>query len=173
MSQPKASDWKKYEELLRADSRGWNPQKRLPELLRKEYAWANEFEFGFISEPNLAFARTNGWDYVMTSDFDIDNFNEAVGLNYGLTTDAAGHVKVGSNFLMKQARWFREKMQEKRNLEFERTFSKSMENSKYAVREDPRHDEIMADQELAYSEFHEDVIEDGKPRRGRPPKNKG
>jgi len=174
MSHPKASDWKKHEELLRADTRGWNPQKRLPELLRKEYPWANDFAFGFIDKNNLAHARANGWEFLMTSAFDIESFNDAVGLRFGLTTDAAGHVMAGSNYVLIQPRDFKEKMQRKRNEEFEESFSKSMENNRFAISEDPRREEILQDESLSYSTFSEDVIEDGKPRRrGRPPKNKG
>ena len=161
---PKASDWSKYDELLSAGTRGWNPLVRLPELLRKEYHWMDDFEFGFCSEADIPNWLTQGWVFLDTSHFDVSQMNEVVGIRFGLT-DAGGHIKFRENYIMIQPKDFRDKLKKRRNEEAEAAYKANIQGTKYVAPGDARGESETTLEENSFT-----VASPEQKRVGRPPK---
>lgn len=173
---PSTSDWQKYEEVLNAGTQGWNPLQRLPVLLEKEYSWMRKFNLGFCSKGDLTHWRSLGWEHLKTEYFDIDNFNNAIALRFGLVDDG-GVIKYNDNYLMIQPKDFRKRVQQARNDAYEDRYQKSVSQQGGAPTEDPRKEEL---DRASYGELETKTIhnigqkpeEDEPKRRGRPPKQK-
>ena len=176
MPQPKASDWKKYDELLDAGTKGWNPLSRVPQLLEENFDWAREFTFGFFSEEDVPEAGTYGWVHLRPEHFDVENFNEAVGTRFGLT-DAAGVIKWRHNYLMMMPKDFRRRQMGNRHDAYIASTADSLEGAAYAHPEDPQYEKMLkASRELSEMESYSvqpKALEGTAPKRGpgRPPKN--
>jgi hypothetical protein len=171
---PSTSDWKKYEEVINAGVQGWNPLQRLPVLLEKEYPWMRKFNVGFCSESDLSHWRTLGWEHLRTEHFDIDNFNAAIALRFGLTDDG-GVIKYNNNWLMIQPKDFRKRVIQSRNDAFEDFYKKTTSSQGGAPEQDPRKRELdaLSGSKLEETRVRTEQKEEEKPkRRGRPPKNK-
>jgi len=176
---PKTSDWEKYEEVINAGTQGWNPLQRLPKLLEKEYKWMRDFNVGFCSEADLSHWRSIGWEHLKTEHFNIDNFNNAIALRFGLTDDA-GLIKYNDNWLMIQPKDFRERVLKARNDSFEEMYAQSVTAQGGAPDADPRKDELdrLSGGKLESYKVQnvpQDTSTEETPapkRRGRPPKKK-
>ena len=162
---PSASDWAKYDELLSAGTRGWNPLTRLPELLRNEYVWMGEFEFGFFSEEDIPERLTQGWVFLDTSHFDASKLNEVVGIRFGLT-DTDGHIKFRDNYIMIQPKDFRKKLVRRRNEESEAMHKAQTSGQKYIAPGD-----VNGDSESEYVEEARFTVRADQAKPGRPKKN--
>jgi hypothetical protein len=163
-NRPKASDWKKYDELLSAGTKGWNALSRLPVILRKEFPWLNEFDFGFFAEDDLLEMRAQGWDFLSTEHFDPEELTRVVGVHFGFT-EAAGHVKYRNNYIMIQHKDYREKLKRRRNEEAERIYQAQIESTP--------HVDGSIGSESDMDERNFTVMDpEEKPKRGRPPKSK-
>lgn len=175
---PSTSDWKKYEEVLNAGTNGWNPLQRLPVLLEEAYPWMRKFNVGFCSETDLAHWRSLGWEHLKHEYFEIDNFNNAIALRFGLTDDG-GVIKYNDNWLMIQPKDFRKRVIKARNDAYEEMYANSVTQQGGAPSQDPRKEELDA---ASYGELETRTVqnvaqkkeEETPPpkRRGRPPKQK-
>lgn len=179
MPRPNVADWKKYDELLDAGTKGWNPLARLPELLNREFAWTKEFTFGFFSEDDLTIAGSKGWVHVRPEHFDIDSWNNVVGLRFALV-DNGGVLKFRDNYLMMMPKDYRKRQIAVQNQAHEDAIAESARNAGYAHPDDPEYGKMMrAAQDLSSGEVYQ-VRADGeperdeeaeqRPRRGRPRK---
>lgn len=171
MPKKKASDWSKHSELLRAGISGWNPLMRLPKVMQKEFPDLQEFDFGFFSDEDVPERRSMGWDFLDKEDFDVEEFNKTVGLRFGLTLDAAGHVKWRENYIMVQPKWYREEYVQQRERENTAVFERAMTPAGQFAPGDPRADEMQeASEEL--SSIQTKTVQAKEPPqrpRGRPP----
>lgn len=179
MAHPKASDWKQYDEVLNAGTRGFNALQVIPRIMQKEIPWLNDFNMGFCVAEDLPEWMTMGWQHLETSHLgDTDEWNRAIALRFNIS-DAGGHVKYRDNYLMIMPKDYREKLKRIRNEAAERDFENAVEQTaSYAHPQDERYAEMKeASAELSevsgYRVQAEGAAESGaKPKRGRPPGSK-
>ena len=96
---PKVSDWS--DKVYQAGARGgFNPLVHLEPELHRAYPDLRKFEIGLFSEEDLKNQFPIGWvhlDYGMFDHEDVESFNKAVGLRYGMVVDVHGHIKISDN----------------------------------------------------------------------------
>jgi hypothetical protein len=131
MAHPKVGDWKAEDSVLRAGVRGFNVLTELPRILKNQYRWLNDFEMGFFIEDDVPHMRSIGWGFLKKEHFDIENFNEAIGLGHGLTTDGTDNIKWRDNYLMIMPKNFRQKLVNIRNTMHEEQFTRDVEGGAY------------------------------------------
>ena len=173
MGLPKASDWNKYSEVLNAGIRGFNALVKIPEIIQKEIPEFKRFAFGFCDRDDVPEWRTMGWIHLRTDMFDIEEWNKSIGLRFGLVDDG-GLVKFRDNFIMIMDKDYRKRLENVRNEESEKDFSRAVEGSTaYSHPSDPRHDEMMkASRELSELSTARVQVE-GAAESGAEPKKRG
>lgn len=142
MPRPNVKDWEGAEALLNASVNGFNILIELPKLLKKNTDWGSQFEFAFISEDDLAYARSIGWKHVLAEHFDTGSFNDNVGLRFGLT-DEGGKVMSKKNYLMMMPAEWRQKQMASRHKYHEDMIAKTLEAKSYASPEDPEYAKML------------------------------
>ena len=85
MAPRSAKEWRRHDVLVDASVRGFDHLDALPRIIPEEHAWLREFSFGFCDEEDLPSWLTMGWDHLRSADFDVESFNTAVALRFGLT----------------------------------------------------------------------------------------
>lgn len=168
MGHPKTSDWLADDAILASGTRGLNMLTEIPRLLHKHYPWTNEFEIGFCDKSDLPTWLSQGWRWLKTEHFDIDNYNEAVGLRFGFGEDG-GNIKWRENYLMIMPKDVRRRQIDARNEHSEQTFHAQTEGTQYVSKDDPRGEELRQHDDVVYSEMDEAIIKPG-PRPAEPVK---
>lgn len=174
MGHPSVKDWEKDEAILASGTKGFNVLTELPRLLSKHYPWLQDFRIGFCDKNQLQHWGSIGWAFLRTEHFEIDNFNQAVGLRFGLVDDG-GNIKFRDNYLMIMPKDFRKRQINMRNEEADRMISAQTEGQKYVSPADPRGQELLGREDMVYATSDERVIKvaptEDKPTRGRPRKS--
>ena len=175
MGHPSVSEWESDPSILASGTRGFNMLTEIPRLLRKHYSWLGDFEIGFCDKDDLPGWLASGWRWLKTEHFDIDNYNQAVGLRFGFSDDG-GNIKWRENYLMIMPKDVRKRQVAIRNEESERMFSAQTGDQKYVSKADPRGQELLSNEDVVYSELEEKFVKtapasDETPKRGRPRKN--
>ena len=148
---PSPSDWKAKDSVLKAAIKGFNVLSELPKLLSQEYVWLKDFDFGFFTEDDIPEKRSLGWTFLNREHFEIDNFNQAIGLAHGLTDDGSGNVKWRNNYIMICPKDFRKRAMDIRHKSFEDQFKKETQTTRYvAPGSQPQHEEAST---AAFEEF--------------------
>lgn len=159
--------WNSKSEIIEAAVKGWNPQQRLPALLKEAYPDLKHLNFGFCHKEDAPEWISIGWVAMSPSDFDVDEFNNSdIPSRFGLR-DVGGVIMWRDNILMVMDKDFRQKLQDARHSHFEDKYAASINDKKYTAPEDPRRDEM---EKYAESSLESHVVQ---PKRGpgRPPKN--
>jgi hypothetical protein len=161
MSKPDVKFWKDSQELIRAGVRGFNALQELPRMLREATDWGKQFEFAFISEKELAEARSKGWEHVQSEYLDTEGFNTAAGLRFGLTNEG-GVVKSVDSYLMLMPKEFRKKQMEYRNKYHEEHVAGTLREQAYAHPSDPEYSKmIKASEEVSSGELSTVMVRSG------------
>ena len=173
---PSVDDWRKEDIISSAGTKGWNPLKDLPELLWDNIPDLMKFEIGFCSETDIPLFKTIGWVHMRRDHFEVDNFNQAIGLGLGLD-DSSGVIKFRDNFLMIMPKDYRERVKNMRNIVFEESYERmSRATGTIVDRNDPEGEALLEDaKQFDYGLKEEQFSMSPKvepKRRGRPPKNK-
>lgn len=174
MPKPNKADWGKYKEVARASTSNWNALVDLPKVFKKEFTWLNEFDLGFFVDEDVTERMSLGWRWLEMVHFDyetIDSFNAMVGTRFGLSTDAAGHLKWRNNFLMIRPRELTDEIVRERNrIAHERAI---IPPPAHAVKGDPRENEVL-EYSREHSEYEQTKVNRDtgaqQKRQGRPPK---
>ena len=173
MAHPSVKDWESDPEVLAAGTRGFNMLTVLPKLLRKHYPWLEEFEIGFCDKDDIENWTQQAWRMLRTEHFEIDNFNQAIGLRFGLT-DEGGNIRWRKNYLMFMPKDVRRRQEDIRSDITESTIASQIDGKKYVHPEDPRGHEFLQDEEHVYSTDEESRVRveptSNEPKRGRPRK---
>lgn len=180
MGHPSADKWREHPEILLAGTAGFDHLEALPRLLKAEFPWLEEYEIGFcdIDNNDVPLWRSIGWDFLSTSDFDIENFNEAIAIPYGLS-EASGRIRFKKNWVMRMPLDMREARTQAVHDHNERQFQAQVEGKAYVVPEDPEAGALM-DSDAVFSKYESHTVNpiESKPdqpekrKRGRPPKKK-
>lgn len=177
-NRPKKEDWLKYGSIRNSGFKGFNILTELPKLMSEEIDWMADFQLGFCSEADMPSWTSQGWVPLRKEHFEIEHFNAAVGLRFGLT-DTDGIIRSDENVLMIMPKEYRKMLEDKRNQDFEEYYARTMSDQTYVVPEDPRRAEIL--ETFADSTFEETLNVateepkrevEAKPKRGRPRKTK-
>ena len=173
MGLPKASDWKKHEKILNAGLKGFNALTEIPKAMQAEMPEFERFTFGFCSKSDVPEWHTMGWIHLKPDMFDITEWNQAIGLRFGLT-DNAGLIMYRDNYIMIMDKGYRDRLENVRLDETERDFARSIEGaSAYAHPSDSRHGEMLAaSKELGGLEISR-VQAEGTAASGAEPKKRG
>jgi hypothetical protein len=158
--------WNSKSEIIEAATRGWNPQQRLPALLREAYPDFKHLDFHFCSERDLMEMQSYGWTPLTPGDFDVDSFNNSdIPSRFGVV-DAGGMIKWRDNYLLVMDRSFRDKLIAARHNRHEEQVVQSVNDQRFAMREDPRASEML--------EYSESMLETAiiRPSMGGEPKRK-
>ena len=172
MAPRSASEWRRHPEIVEASVRGFNYQDDFPRIISKEHPWLKEFDLGFCDDEDLPSWIVFGWDHLRPGDFDVENYNSAVGLRYGLS-DAGGHLKLGNNYIMIISKELNEKRAKARARAAQEAFKSGAESRRYVAPEDPRGQEFLDDDDAVMAKLEHQTIAptSAKPKRvGRPPK---
>ena len=144
---PSVDDWLKEDLISSAGTKGWNPLKDLPRLLWKNIPDLRQFKIGFCDESDIPIWKTIGWVHMRRDHFEVENFNQAIGLGLGLD-DTAGIIKHGTNYLMIMPKEYRKRVQAKRDEIFEESYQRMSEKTGTIVdRNDPQSEEMLEDAE--------------------------
>ena len=172
MAPRSASEWRRHEEIVNASVRGFDHLEALPKILSQEHSWLKAFNFGFCDDEDLPGWITLGWDHLRPGDFDVDNYNSAIGLRFGLT-DAGGHLKLGNNYVMIIPKDLDEKRAKARARAAQEAFKSGAESRRYVAPEDPRGQEFLDDDDAVMARLEHQTIAptSAKKKVGRPPKN--
>ena len=168
---PKLSDW--TEDVYSAGARGFNPLRDFEPAMHKAYPDTRPYKFGFFSSDGVPERSTMGWVHLHGGDFEVEDFNAAVGLRFGLTVDASDRVKHGDNFVMIMSRQWRDDVlhvQEKK--EIDRLEELAEDKQTFVHPADPEFNKMKdRARELASTEKYKLQIE-GTPDHGEPPEKR-
>lgn len=180
MGFPKVNEWP--EQVYQAGTvGGFNILRDMEKALHHAIPDLRPYNIGFFVETDLKSVMPMGWIHMDYGHLDFetkDDFNRAIGLRYGLTIDANGHLKVGDNFIMIMPKNYRERIIEERKRALDKQNAMMDGAAAYAHPSDPRASEMKAGAyELSEkgSERYKVQVK-GEPerseaKRGRPPKN--
>lgn len=179
MGLPKASDWKKHDKILNAGLKGFNALTEIPKAIKAEMPDFKRFKFGFFSGNDVPEMHSMGWVHLESHMFDVEEWNKAVGLRFGLT-NTEGLVKYRENYIMIMDMTYRKRLENVRIDESERELATSLEGvSSYAHPSDSRYGEMKAaSKDLGGVELTRVQAEGQAPsgaepkKRGRPPGSK-
>ena len=144
---PSVEDWRKKDIISSAGTKGWNPLHDLPELLWEAIPDLQQFIIGHCSEDDIPTWKTIGWVHMRRDHFEVDNFNEAIGLGLGLD-DSSGVIKFRDNFLMIMPKDYRKRVTDKRNEVFEDSYERmSRQVGTIVDRNDPDGEALLEDAE--------------------------
>ena len=171
MAPRSAKEWRRHDVLVDASVRGFDHLDALPRIIPEEHAWLREFSFGFCDEEDLPSWLTMGWDHLRSADFDVESFNTAVALRFGLT-DTEGVIKFGRNYVMIMPLDLYEERMDARSQAAQADFKRQVDSRRYVAPEDPRGPEFLEDYEAVKSELNINTVvpTSGQKTRGRPPK---
>jgi hypothetical protein len=115
---PKVSDWS--EATYSAGINGINLLAHFEKEIHRVYPGTNKYKFGFFSADGAEEASTAGWVFLKGAMFEVEDWNSAVGLRFGLTRNPDDNIKHRENFLMIMPMAFREDVlypAQKRNMD--------------------------------------------------------
>ena len=180
MARPKVSDWKADESVLRAGTRGFNILDELPLALQKAFPWLKEFEFGFFIDEHVPHRTSIGWAHLKKSHLEdgVDEFNQAIGLRFGLTTDGTDNLMWRENYIMIMPNEFRAKLWNIRHKMDDEQMARNVGGGAFIPpgAKQAQEEWIREQSQNAYETatvVNRAGTEDKQPKpRGRPPKNK-
>ncbi len=106
MAFPKVSDWS--EKVYNAGAMGFNLLRDFEREMHEAYPDTQDYNFGYFSESDINNVSTMGWVHLKGSMFEVEDWNTAVGLRFGLQVDASDNIKYGENFVMMMPKHHRE-----------------------------------------------------------------
>lgn len=161
--------WNGKSEIIEAAVKGWNPQQRLPRLLKEAYPDLKHLQFGFCHKDDAAEWMSQGWMPLPTTQFDVEEFNRSdIPSRFGLR-DVDGTIWWRENMLMVMDVDFRDRLVGARNAHHEKAYQDSIRDKKYTAPSDPRADEMA---KYAESTLESKTVQptDAKRGPGRPRK---
>lgn len=179
---PKVSDWS--EATYSAGINGINLLAHFEKEIHRVYPGTNKYKFGFFSADGAEEASTAGWVFLKGAMFEVEDWNSAVGLRFGLTRNADDNIKHRENYLMIMPLVFRDDVlypAQRRNMD--RLDAAADEAQTFVHPSDPEFNKMKdRARELASTEKYKLQME-GEPehsvpdpptpkKRGRPPKAK-
>jgi len=106
MAFPKVSDWS--DSVYNAGAMGFNLLRDFEKEMHRAYPDTQAYTFGYFSDSDISSVSTMGWVHLKGSMFDVEDWNTAVGLRFGLVKDVSDNVKYGENYIMLMPRQHRE-----------------------------------------------------------------
>jgi hypothetical protein len=174
MAFPKVGNWS--DRVYNAGAGGFNLLRDFEKEMWKVYPETRVYKFGFFSDDGVPEVSTYGWVHLQGGMFDVEDWNTAVGLRFGLAVDASDNVKYADNFIMIMPRQYREDViyvgERKRIAEAENAADDA---GAFVHPSDPEFNKMKdRARELASTEkFDLRPMPGAEPDRGEPPKNKG
>lgn len=108
MAFPKVSDWS--EKVYNAGGMGFNLLRDFEREMHEAYPDTKLYNFGYFTGNDVNNVSTMGWVHLKGSMFDVEDWNTAVGLRFGLVADASDNVKFGENYIMMMPRAHRDEV---------------------------------------------------------------
>lgn len=103
---PKVSDWS--EATYSAGINGINLLAHFEKEMHRVYPGTQKYKFGFFSAEGAQEASTAGWVFLKGEMYEVEDWNSAVGLRFGLSRNADDNIKHRENYLMIMPLKFRE-----------------------------------------------------------------
>ena len=169
---PSPETWRQRPEISNAGTKGWNPLKYLPEMLWQEIPDLRKFKIGFCSKDEVSLWKSIGWIHMQRQHFEVENFNEAIGIGLGLQ-DESGVIKFRENYLMIIPKDYHREITELRNNIFEESYERmSRATGTYVDRDDPQADDMEKEAQRSgmYGLEEESFRYEPKKKAGRPKK---
>jgi hypothetical protein len=170
---PKVEDWP--DEVYNAGTRGaFNLLRDLEKVLHKAIPDLREYNLGIIAEDDIKNVAPMGWVHMKEEHFDYADFNQAVGLRYGLQVDASGNIKAGECFIMMMPKNYRKRVLAERSRAREAQEATAHNSAAYVHPSDPN---AASMREGALEMVNKDstsykVQAKGNPDHGTPPPEK-
>jgi hypothetical protein len=173
MSPIDRSQWLNRKSINMASTRGFNPLVEIPKLLYEAYPNLRDLEFGFFIREDIPARRIDGWDFLTPDEFpDWQEFNNAIGLRFGMVLDADNHFKVKENYVMVMGRDYRASYLHAIQQQSERAYREVTQGPAQPVG-DAGTDQSFEERKLIPRSLAEAQGEIKVPKkRGRPPKEK-
>ena len=165
MAFPKVSDWS--ENVYNAGATGFNLLRDFEREMHKAYPDTQVYNFGYFSETDINHVSTMGWVHLKGSMFEVEDWNTAVGLRFGLVADASDNIKYGENYIMLMPRQHRDEVILPARLDAIRKIEAAADEDAVVVHpEDPEYNKMKdAGREIAKSEKVKVQVK-GEPDRG-------
>jgi len=136
-NKPSVKDWERNPAISRAGTKGFNPNEEIPKMLKAEFDWLKDFDFAMCIASDIPTALYGGWKHLLAEYFDVENFNAAIGLRFGLN-DADGVIKLEENYIMIMPTAEAKRVLDERNDAFEEHYEKVTRSSGiYTDKNDP------------------------------------
>lgn len=173
MAFPKVSDWS--ENVYNAGAGGFNLLRDFEKEMHKVYPDTQPYKFGYFSDDGVPEISTYGWRHLQGNMFDVEDWNSAVGLRFGLSVDASDNVRYADNFIMIMPRQYREDViyvGERKRIDAAENAAEDA--GAFVHPNDPEYNKMKdRARELASSEkFELRPAPGAEPDRGEPPKEK-
>jgi len=147
---PKRAEW--GDAVLNAGARGFNLLRDFEREMHYAYPDTNHLNFGYFSKDDINSVYTMGWRHFKGSMFDVEDWNSAVGLRFGLRLDVHDNIMYDENYIMIMDRSFRDEIiLPARNEEINKVEKSANEAATYVHPDDPEHNR-MKDRALELSE---------------------
>ena len=165
MAFPKVSDWS--EKVYNAGGMGFNLLRDFEREMHKAYPDTQPYNFGYFTGTDVNSVSTMGWVHLKGSMFDVEDWNTAVGLRFGLVADADDNVKFGENYIMMMPRAHRDEViLPERKAATDRLEASADEDSVVVHPEDPEYNK-MKDAGRAIAKTEKTKVQiTGTPNRG-------
>lgn len=145
MALPKLNQWS--EKVYQAGTTGgFNVLRDLEPELQQAIPELKAYNIGLFVEDDLKNVMPMGWVYMDRGHLDYEtteDFNNAIGLRYGIVADASSHLKIGDNFIMIMPKDYREKIKAERKRAYEIQNNEAMAASTYVPKEDPNYEKMQ------------------------------
>lgn len=150
MAFPKRQEWS--DNVLNAGTRGFNLLRDFEREMHLAYPGTSHLKFGYFSESDINHVSTMGWRFFEKDMFDVEDWNKAVGLMFGLRYDASGNIMHGENYIMIMSKDYRnEIILPARKAEITKLEQSADEAASYVHPEDPEYNK-MKDHAMELSE---------------------
>ena len=131
----KVSEWS--DAIRNAGTRGYNPLVNFEKDICEAYPDLRPYTFCFSSESDMNSNQIIGWVPLMASEFDVDDFASAVGLRFGIRSDASNHVRQGENYILYMPKQHREIILNSRKEADDAMKERAMDAASYVHPSDP------------------------------------
>jgi len=141
MAFPKRQEWS--DNVLNAGTRGFNLLRDFEREMHLAYPDTSHLKFGYFSDTDINHVHTMGWRHFKGDMFDVEDWNTAVGLRFGVRVDASNNIMHGENYIMIMDRGFRDEIiLPARKAEITKLEQSADEAASYVHPEDPEYNKM-------------------------------
>ena len=138
---PGRAEWS--DNVLNAGARGFNLLRDFEFEMHHAFPDTKHLNFGYFSKDDINSVFTMGWRHFKGTMFDVEDWNSAVGLRFGMRLDANDNIMFEENYIMIMDRSFRDEIiLPKRKAEIDKVEKSADEASTYVHPDDPEHNRM-------------------------------